>query len=300
MKHEEIIKRLREPFAFKDIEWKIQVATQDKARGMAVAYINSRAIQNRLDETLGAFNWQNTFTPWRDKAQLCGISVYDAERGEWVTKYDGAENTDIEPIKGGLSDSFKRSACVWGIGRYLYELGGIWVEIEQRGKSSAIKDNQYAKLEAEYNRAVAQMFGAANNQARTLTPVNNQTPAPVQQQTTAPVQHQSTAPVQNKPTPVPQPASKNQPFTVVPTAPAPTASAAATADSDYWVQSVTPGGKESQRLELINSGGEVVSAYIRKSDKAITPGSRLQNVEIVQKQNSYGLYNIINGYQVAA
>jgi len=42
MNQEEIIKRLREPFAFKDVEWKVQVTTQDKVRGMAVAYIDSR------------------------------------------------------------------------------------------------------------------------------------------------------------------------------------------------------------------------------------------------------------------
>lgn len=156
--NQDSLKRLREPFAFKDVEWKIQVTTQDKTRGMAVAYIDSRAIQNRLDEVIGTFHWKNTFAPWQNNSQICGLSVYDDERGDWVTKYDGAENTDIEPIKGGLSDSFKRAACVWGIGRYLYELGGIWVEIEQRGKSSVIRDNQYAKLEAEYNNAVAKMM----------------------------------------------------------------------------------------------------------------------------------------------
>lgn len=94
MKYEDIMMRLREPFAFKDVEWKIQITTQDKTRGMAVAYINSRAIQNRLDEVIGAFNWKNSFAAWQDNAQICGLSVYDSERGDWVTKYDGAENTD--------------------------------------------------------------------------------------------------------------------------------------------------------------------------------------------------------------
>lgn len=259
MNHEDIIKRLREPFAFKDVEWKIQVTTQDKVRGMAVAYIDSRAIQNRLDEIIGAFSWKNTFSPWHNNAQICGLSVYDCERGDWVTKYDGAENTDIEPIKGGLSDSFKRAACVWGIGRYLYELGGIWVEVEPRGKSTVIKDNQYAKLEAEYNRAVNKIFG---NQLRTQTPVQVQPTASAEPKT-------------------PQ-ALPNQPAT------------------DYWVQSVKPSGRESQLLELVNTGGEVVSAYIKKSDNAIKTGSRLQNVGIVQKQSSYGIYNLVNDYQIAA
>ncbi len=265
MKHEEIIKRLREPFAFKDVEWKIQVTTQDKTRGMAVAYIDSRAIQNRLDEALGAFHWRSEFYPWQTNAQICGLSVYDDERGEWVTKYDGAENTDIEPIKGGLSDSFKRAACVWGIGRYLYELGGVWVEIEQRGKSSVIKDTQYSKLEADYNKAVARMYGDNVQQGQ----------APAQQQARTNQQPTSAPPENNQPP-------------------------AASSSAEYRVQSVKPSGRESQLLQLVGAEGEVISAYIKNGDKAIKVGSALCDVNMVQKQSNYGPYNLINGYKVAA
>ncbi len=269
MKHEEIIKRLREPFAFKDVEWKIQVTTQDKARGMAVAYIDSRAIQNRLDEAVGAFNWRSEFFPWQNNAQICGLSVYDDERGEWVTKYDGAENTDIEPIKGGLSDSFKRAACVWGIGRYLYELGGIWVEIEQRGKSSIIKENQYSKLEAEYNNAVARMYGGNVQQGQ------------------VPAQQPSQAAPANNNSASTSPSANNQPPASAPS-------------SEYRVQSVKPSGRESQLLQLVGAEGEVISAYIKNGDSAIKVGSALRDVNMIQKQSNYGPYNLINGYKVAA
>jgi hypothetical protein len=171
MDQDSIIKRLKEPFTCKEIEWKIQTTTQDKARGMAVAYIDSRAIQKRLDEVVGTFNWQNAYAPWQDKAQICGLSIHNAERGEWVTKFDGAENTDYEPIKGGLSDAFKRAAILWGIGRYLYELDGVWVEIEQRGKSYIIKENQFTKLDAAYNSAVAKIFGTSVSGKAVKAPV---------------------------------------------------------------------------------------------------------------------------------
>jgi hypothetical protein len=264
MSREENIRRLREPFSSQEIEWKIQVTSQDKTRGMVVAYIDSRAIQNRLDEVVGAFNWKNTFSPWQNNSQICGLSIYDSERGDWVTKYDGAENTDIEPVKGGLSDSFKRAACVWGIGRYLYELTGLWVEIEQRGKSWIIKDTQYTKLESEYNRAVARIFGAAINQGKApVVPANEKNP--------------SQTPTENNRQPT-----------------------AAASDSDYWVQSLRTGGKDSQLLELVNAKGEVVSAYVKHSDKALKVGSQLKDVAIVQKQSSYGQYNLINDYKIAA
>lgn len=158
MNYNEIIKRLHEPFGAKEIEWKIQVTSQDKKRGMAVAYMDARAVQKRLDEVVGAFNWKNVYSLWHDNSQICGISIFNDDRSEWITKFDGAENSDIEPIKGGLSDSFKRAATVWGIGRYLYEMEGIWVEIEPKGKSFAIKQNQYSKLESEYNAAVKRIF----------------------------------------------------------------------------------------------------------------------------------------------
>ena len=82
MNQEENIKRLHEPFSFKDVEWKIQFTLKDKNLGMAVAYINSRAIQTRLDEVIGAANWKNAYLSWQNNSQLCGLSVYDRERGE--------------------------------------------------------------------------------------------------------------------------------------------------------------------------------------------------------------------------
>jgi hypothetical protein len=151
------------------VEWKIQFTNPEKTSGMAVAYLNSRAIQTRLDSVLGPTNWKNSYSPWQNNAQICGLSIYDSERNDWVTKYDGAENTDIEPVKGGLSDSFKRAACMWGIGRYLYEIGGVWVEIIQRGKSMVIKDDQYSKLFSEYNTAIDKILKTMTNRGSSLS-----------------------------------------------------------------------------------------------------------------------------------
>lgn len=182
MNYNEIIKRLHEPFNAKEIEWKIQVTSQDKKRGMAVAYMDARAVQKRLDEVVGAFNWKNVYSLWHDNSQICGISIFNDDRSEWITKFDGAENSDIEPIKGGLSDSFKRAATVWGIGRYLYDIEGVWVEIEPKGKSFAIKQNQYSKLESEYNNAVNRIFSlkpTQQNVQQTAAPkANTETTAP--------------------------------------------------------------------------------------------------------------------------
>lgn len=173
MTHEEIMQALAAPFAAKDVEWRVQNTNKEHTRGMAVPYIDSRAIQNRLDSVVGIYNWKPEYRPWHqvektDKdrqqraanaSQLCGLSIYCAERQEWIQKWDAAENSDIEPVKGGISDSFKRAAVLWNVGRYLYDLEPVWVDVEPRGRSYAIKPSEYTRLAQEYEAAVKKRFG---------------------------------------------------------------------------------------------------------------------------------------------
>lgn len=114
--------KLAEPFPAADIEWRVQSAGKKDGTAWArvLAYITNRAIMDRLDAVVGPGLWRNEFR-YEGKAVLCGLSIL-TDAGEWITKWDGAENTDIEAIKGGLSSAMKRAAVQWGIGRYLYNL----------------------------------------------------------------------------------------------------------------------------------------------------------------------------------
>jgi hypothetical protein len=129
--------RLAAPFFAEDVEWKPGATTRDKTKGLAMAYISSRAVQDRLDEVCGPDGWRNEFRPAPEGGVLCGISirvVRDDGTAEWITKWDGAENTDVEAVKGGLSGAMKRAAVQWGIGRYLYRLPQSWVRLDERGR----------------------------------------------------------------------------------------------------------------------------------------------------------------------
>lgn len=137
MTREELMKELQKPFTPDEIEWRVGSTNGDKTKGMALAYVTNRAIQNRLDEVFGPFGWQNIFREWKGTSQICGISVWIGT--EWITKWDGADDSQTEAVKGGLSDSMKRAAYQWGIGRYLYKLESTWVDIEPSGKSFKIK-----------------------------------------------------------------------------------------------------------------------------------------------------------------
>lgn len=125
---------LSKPFPAKDIEWRVQSAGEKNGKpwAMVLAYVTNRAIMERLDSVVGPENWKNEFKEWMGTSVLCGISI--KIEGEWVTKWDGAEQTDIEATKGGLSSAMKRSAVQWGIGRYLYNLDATMATILEHGE----------------------------------------------------------------------------------------------------------------------------------------------------------------------
>ncbi len=135
---------LQRPFAAEDIECRVQQSGMKNGKpwAMVLAYVTNRAIQQRLDETVTPAGWCNTYTTGPDDGVLCGISIRIGD--EWVTKWDGAENTQVEAVKGGLSGAMKRAAVQWGIGRYLYRLEATFADVfEGRGQNRiAIKHKE--------------------------------------------------------------------------------------------------------------------------------------------------------------
>ena len=146
--------QLQAPFPPDAIEWRIGRADKknDKIWATALAYVSNRAIQERLDDVFGVCGWKNFYREWKGQSQLCGISVYDTDMKRWITKWDGADDTNFEGTKGGLSDSMKRAAVQFGIGRYLYKLPEVFVEVstgKQKGWNYQTK-NDKKQLSAFY------------------------------------------------------------------------------------------------------------------------------------------------------
>lgn len=139
-----MLHKLHDHFHPSKVSWRVGSTNGDKSKGMALAYIDARDVMARLDEVIGAEKWQDRYEVHGTKT-ICYISIKIGE--EWVTKSDGAGDSDVEAEKGSISDAFKRAAVKWGIGRYLYDIDSPWVEIESRGKSYAIKKSEYTKLE---------------------------------------------------------------------------------------------------------------------------------------------------------
>lgn len=88
----------------------------------------------RLDDVCKVEGWQCRY-PFLGCCEI-SICIGSSPQGAiWVTKSNGAGQSDIEAEKGQYSDAFKRAAVLWGVGRYLYDLPNTWFPIEPHGRS---------------------------------------------------------------------------------------------------------------------------------------------------------------------
>lgn len=314
---EELRQALTAPFANGDIEWRVSVTTRDKERGLAVPYVTNRAIQNRLDDTVGIDGWQNEFVPWKDgKAQLCGISIYFAQQKQWLTKWDGADDSDFESVKGGLSDSMKRAAVEWGIGRYLYGMTQVWVRIEQHGKSYAIMDGERAVLDKTHENWVSRLWGSGQPQPqghRQGTPPqdcqqngrqgqqqNGQRPQGqqrTQQQRAQGQQQPGSGPFQSVQQPNPQQSVQNQ------RQPQPNVPAGNGLREGFYlvrgaVLKPTLNGGSRTSVQLQNCAGQCLQAYTQGPDSRLAPGLTLCNVKLSSRSSDGVTFYTLDAYDI--
>ena len=146
-----IFDELSKPFPEDRIHWRIGSTNKKKVvketgnqnarptKGIPLAYIDARDVMERLDFVVGFGNWQDRY-PYEGCCELGlylppeAITDHHNRDAQWVWKANGAGKTDIEGEKGQYSDAFKRAAVLWGIGRYLYDLPNVWVDLDDWGK----------------------------------------------------------------------------------------------------------------------------------------------------------------------
>ncbi len=122
-----VFRRLAAPFSVESISFKPQAVSGRKA--LAIAYLDARAVMNRLDEVLGPDGWQDDYQSLPSGEVKCTLLLRIG--GEWISKSDVGSRSDQpdegDQVKAAFSDSLKRAAVKWGIGRYLYHLPKQWV-----------------------------------------------------------------------------------------------------------------------------------------------------------------------------
>lgn len=284
---------LGQPFPYSDVHWRMQHVDTTKEEGFAVPYLDARAVEDRLDKVIGQDNWNDTYENWhaytetttdRDKttvkeirSQLCTIYVYNKERDAWLGKTDGAENTDFESIKGGLSDSFKRAAVKWNVGRYMYKMNPIWVKAKKRGRSYIVHPDEEAKLKDEYFKIIKSVFGeeaATKLEGKSNTSAGNKSTSQKQgsQNTT-----------ERKPSESHTEAASNQ-------------------TEIYVIKNirVEGSGNNVRSALVLNKGNGDNTVFMRGSDPKLKIGSKIKNVKGRTGKNSYGQYSILESYEIAA
>src|SRR5690349_7560375 len=78
---EEIATALAEPIEPDEVRWKPQAVSGSRA--LAIAFVDARTIQDRLDEVLGVDGWQDAYRVLPDGAVVCRLRIRFGE--EWIT-----------------------------------------------------------------------------------------------------------------------------------------------------------------------------------------------------------------------
>jgi len=149
----ELVAALEEPFDVAEIKWRVtntgQIGSRNgpRLRGQMVAYADPRAYMDRLNDLFTPSGWT------RDYAVQLVQNFERRERGGTertitakivvtckVTIYGFATHTGLgeewaDNDNAGTAaeaQAFKRACSCFGLGRYLYDLEGIWVDLDDK------------------------------------------------------------------------------------------------------------------------------------------------------------------------
>lgn len=130
----QITAALSAPFGPDEIKWKPQSVKGNRA--LALAYLDARAVQDRLDDVFGVEGWQDEYQIQPDGSVVCKLQCLMGDR--WVTKMDVggmSEQPDGgDRLKAAFSDALKRAAVKFGVGRYLYRFPAQWADYDSQKK----------------------------------------------------------------------------------------------------------------------------------------------------------------------
>ncbi|WP_195970593.1 Rad52/Rad22 family DNA repair protein [Clostridium thermobutyricum] len=128
-----------------EIECRVGTVAKDQSGFSLLLYKDARCDMNILDETVGPLNWERKHEGING-VMFCTLSIWDKENNRWISKQDCGTKSNTEAEKGESSDSFKRAAFNFGIGRELYTSPFIWIQT-----STASKTEKFYVSDIDYN-----------------------------------------------------------------------------------------------------------------------------------------------------
>lgn len=165
----DVLPDLTRPFGSQEIKWRVQSAKRDKTSVIVIPYLDSRHVQERLDEVVPG-EWSIEFHRESLSGEgfvggnavyatltIMGVSRQDVGSSYIVRdpenpnkKYD--ENK-LDP-KTATSDSMKRVASMFGIGRYLWRFDRqVWINSvpDNHPKGENLRTHKFAYKPPTYS-----------------------------------------------------------------------------------------------------------------------------------------------------
>lgn len=122
-------------------EIEVRPATVKDGKATLLLYIDSRAVVDILNETVGEMNWTMEFTEAAGNA-VGRMGIWDEDKNMFVFKSDTGSESNIEASKGLFSDCYKRCLARWGVSE-LYSAPRIVVNSEDKYMTYSVRDIAY-------------------------------------------------------------------------------------------------------------------------------------------------------------
>ena len=143
-----VLRALEIPFDANLVQWRITEWSDDGTRGLMMPYADPRAYSDRLNSLFTPAGWTRKYSVQASapvqrskrgpaakilvtcEVTLTCIGTNSGTGEEWSDK----ENA----LTGAEAQAFKRALSCFGLGRYLYDVDGQWIELDQEGMPTKI------------------------------------------------------------------------------------------------------------------------------------------------------------------
>jgi hypothetical protein len=139
----EVLQALAIPFDLVQVQWRVTEWSDDGKHGLMLPYADPRAYSDRLNDLFTPAGWSRKYTvqtsapvqrsrrgPAAKILVTCEVTIACIGTNSGT----GEEWSDKEnALTAAEAQAFKRALSCFGLGRYLYDIDGEWVELNEHG-----------------------------------------------------------------------------------------------------------------------------------------------------------------------
>lgn len=144
----DLLQALSIPFDLAVVQWRVTEYSDDGTRGLMLPYADSRAYSDRLNDVFTPAGWSRKYSvqasapvqrsrrgPAAKILVTCEVTIASIGTNSGT----GEEWSDREnALTAAEAQAFKRALSCFGLGRYLYDIDGEWVELDKKHMPSKI------------------------------------------------------------------------------------------------------------------------------------------------------------------